>query len=80
MIMGDVNPGAEVVASGDIIILGKLRGTAHAGAYGNQDSRVIAWQLRPLQLRIAGVITRAPEGDSRSKKFNGPEVASIKAD
>ncbi len=76
VIMGDVNPGAEIVATGDIIVLGKLRGTVHAGAKGNQDARIIAFQLRPIQIRIAGVITRAPEWE-RGKRQERPEMARI---
>lgn len=77
MIMGDVNPGAEVVATGDIVILGTLRGIAHAGAQGDQSARIIALQFKPVQIRIGGVITRAPEKDRQSRRA-GPEVAMIK--
>jgi septum site-determining protein MinC len=77
VIMGDVNPGAEVIASGDIVVLGRLRGTAHAGAEGDETSQVIAFQLRPVQIRIAGVITRDSEPGPKVK-YLGPEVARIK--
>ena len=62
LIMGDVNPGAEVVASGDIIVLGTLRGIVHAGAMGNEDGVVVALNLQATQLRIAQYIARSPEG------------------
>lgn len=79
VIMGDVNPGAEVIASGDIVVLGKLRGTAHAGAMGNQNARIYAFQLNPMQIRIAEVITRAPEAKRRPDSgYHGAEVARIK--
>jgi septum site-determining protein MinC len=77
VIMGDVNPGAEVVASGDIVVLGTLRGTAHAGAKGDLTAQIIAFQLKPVQIRIAGVFTRAPEKD-RQFRYTGPEVAKIR--
>jgi septum site-determining protein MinC len=77
VIIGDVNPGAEVIASGNIIVLGKLRGTAHAGAEGDETAQIIAFQLRPVQIRIAGVITRDSE-PSPKVKYMGPEVAKIK--
>ncbi len=77
VIMGDVNPGAEVVASGDIIVLGTLRGTAHAGAEGDETAQIIAFQLRPVQIRIAGVFTRDSEPEQKGKSV-GPEVAKIK--
>jgi septum site-determining protein MinC len=79
IIKGDVNPGAEVVASGDIIILGRLRGTAHAGARGDISAQIIAFQFKPVQIRIAGVITRAPEQDGGvNPSLSRPEVAFIK--
>ena len=60
VIMGDVNSGAEVVAGGDIIVLGKLRGIAHAGAFDETGGgRIIfSTDLSPTQLRIGAVITR----------------------
>lgn len=77
VIMGDVNPGAEIVASGDIIVIGKLRGTAHAGAKGDHNAQIISFHLKPVQIRIAEVITRAPEQDQECS-YIGPEIARIK--
>lgn len=62
LLLGDVNPGASVRASGHVLIWGRLRGTAHAGSLGHADARIIALQLRPLQLRIADAVARGPEG------------------
>jgi septum site-determining protein MinC len=73
VVIGDVNPGAELVASGDIVVFGALRGVAHAGAQGDRSARVIALELAPTQLRIATVI--ATSGDDGAKR--GPEHASI---
>jgi len=56
VIIGDVNPGAKVVAAGDIIVWGALRGFAHAGAVGNAAAIVCALEMRPSQLRIAGYV------------------------
>jgi septum site-determining protein MinC len=75
LILGDVNPGAEVIATGDIVILGKLKGIAHAGAEGNTSAVIIALELQPLQLRIAGCIGRSP--DEKPVKVNIPEIAKI---
>lgn len=81
VITGDVNPGGEVIAAGDIMILGKLRGTAHAGALGNPTSHIIALHLKPLQIRIADVFTRAPELPRKTDpKKDHPEIARIKDD
>jgi septum formation inhibitor MinC len=73
VVIGDVNPGAELVASGDIVVFGALRGVAHAGAQGDRSARVIALELAPTQLRIATLIATSDAGT----KPRGPEHASI---
>ncbi|MFP4020896.1 MAG: septum site-determining protein MinC [Halanaerobium sp.] len=67
VIVGDVNPGAEVIAGGDIIVFGRLRGVVHAGAGGSKDSQVAALKLDPTQLRIASLIARSPDDSDSSK-------------
>jgi septum site-determining protein MinC len=74
-VIGDVNPGAEIVAGGDIVVWGKLRGTVHAGAMGNETAVVCALELMPTQLRIAQYFARSPEGRRRKSP---PEVARIR--
>lgn len=75
VVIGDVNPGAEVIAEGDIIVWGKLRGVVHAGASGNEESIIGALLLMPTQLRISGYITRSPD----DKKIGmGPEIARVR--
>lgn len=56
VILGDVNDGAEVIAGENIIILGILRGLAHAGAKGNKDAIIAASSIEAPQLRIANII------------------------
>ncbi|MBI5305194.1 MAG: septum site-determining protein MinC [Chloroflexi bacterium] len=63
IVIGDVNPGAEVIADGDVIVWGKLRGVVHAGANGDEHAWVGALILMPTQLRIGHYIARAPEGN-----------------
>jgi septum site-determining protein MinC len=75
VIMGDVNPGAEVVASGDVLVWGRLRGLVHAGASGDETARVCALQLNPTQLRIGEHIARPPEENRRRSVI--PEVARV---
>jgi len=60
LVVGDVNPGARVCAGGDVLVLGRLRGIAHAGSSGLRSARIVALQLRPLQLRIAELVARGP--------------------
>lgn len=61
VVIGDVNPGAQVIAGRDIIILGACRGVAHAGAYGDETATITANRIVATQLRIAGLIARAPD-------------------
>jgi septum site-determining protein MinC len=77
LIMGDINPGAEVIAGGDIIVLGKLRGTVHAGAGGERAAQIFAFQMNPVQIWIADVIARGADKVKRIKDLR-PEVAKIK--
>ena len=75
VVMGDVNPGAEIVCTGDILVLGSLRGVAHAGVEGKVDATVFAFRLEPTQQRIAHVISRAP--DEKLPQPSGPEIARV---
>jgi septum site-determining protein MinC len=61
VVLGDVNPGAEIIAGGNVIVWGHLRGVVHAGAAGDEDAVVCALDLAPAQLRIAGQIAPKPE-------------------
>lgn len=74
IVIGDVNPGAEIVAGGDIIVWGRLSGMVHAGAEGNEEALVCALDLSPTQLRIAGQIAITPT--RRGKP--APEMAVLK--
>jgi septum site-determining protein MinC len=75
VILGDVNPGAEIVAGGDIIVWGVLRGMVHAGYPDNEQALVCSLQLSPVQLRIAHLLSRPPEGFEAQPR---PEVATIR--
>ncbi len=74
IIYGDVNSGAEVRAGGDIVVLGALRGNAHAGMNGRLSSVIIAMDLVPLQLQISNYLTRLSIGE---KSRGYPEIARI---
>jgi septum site-determining protein MinC len=75
MVIGDVNAGAEIIAGGDIVIWGRLRGTVHAGATGDDQAIVCALNLAPTQLRIGKHIARPPEGEPRRSTV--PEMAFV---
>lgn len=75
LVIGDVNPGAEVVATGHVIVMGTLRGVAHAGVEGDIDAEIIAINLHPIQLRIAEYFGRSP--DLKLETDNAQEVARV---
>jgi septum site-determining protein MinC len=75
VILGDVNPGAEVSAVGDIIVWGVLRGTVHAGSRGDDSVRICALRLQPTQLRIGSIVARPPDG--KQLAADGPQSAYI---
>jgi len=74
IIQGDCNPGGIIVAAGDILVWGTLRGIAHAGAMGNREAKIMALKMEPTQLRIADFVARAPESPP---SMLIPEVAYI---
>ena len=61
VIIGDVNPGAEIIAKGDITVWGILAGIVHAGSEGNNFARIRALKLNPVQIRIGDVFARRPD-------------------
>ena len=76
VIIGDVNVGAEIIAGGDIVIWGRLFGTVHAGAMGDDSAVVCALDFSPLQLRIGNHVARPGEEVRPAKR--SPEVASVR--
>jgi septum site-determining protein MinC len=76
VVVGDVNPGAEVVAGGNVVVWGRVRGMVHAGAKGNTSAYICALDLSPTQLRIAEEVSAA----FKPQKEPRPEVASLNKD
>ncbi|NJO40044.1 MAG: septum site-determining protein MinC [Cyanobacteria bacterium CRU_2_1] len=74
VVMGDVNPGSSIVADGDVLVWGALRGVAQAGAAGNTRCLIMALRLDPTQIRIADFVARAPEHPPSQYH---PEVAYV---
>lgn len=79
VVIGDVNPGGQVEATGNVVVMGSLRGIVHAGADGNKEAVVVALNLQPTQLRIADVITRSPD-TKENRSAPVPELAAVKDD
>jgi septum site-determining protein MinC len=74
VVLGDVNPGAEIIAGGHVLVWGRVRGVVHAGAGGDGTATVAALDLAPTQLRIAGHIAVSPKRRGAVR----PEVALIR--
>jgi len=73
VVVGDVNPGAEIVAGGNVLVWGRVRGMIHAGAKGNTSAYICALDLSPTQLRIADEVSAVlrPQNNPR------PEIARL---
>ncbi len=80
VVLGDVNPGAEIIASGNIIVLGAARGLLFAGCNGNTECFISAFSLWPVQLRIADVVSHIPDElqDLKKKEKSVPVHAYLK--
>lgn len=81
VVLGDVNPGAEVTASGDIVVFSRLRGVAHAGANGDDSRVIISLSIEALQLRIGKYIgIGSSDGHKGQSITYRPQIAFIKGD
>ncbi len=72
IVLGDVNPGGAIIADGDVIVWGVLRGVAHAGAAGDTDCLIMSLRMEATQMRIGDAVARSPE--TPPAQFH-PEVA-----
>ncbi|MBO8155933.1 MAG: septum site-determining protein MinC [Bacillaceae bacterium] len=61
LLIGDVNPGGKISATGNIYVMGQLKGIAHAGSNGDREAVIAASYMKPSQLRIADLISRSPD-------------------
>lgn len=82
VVLGDVNPGAELIAAGDVIVMGALRGVVHAGAGGREGAIVYARPIASAQIRIAGAVARSADDNSlgamrRSQERPEAELARL---
>ena len=79
VVLADVNPGAEIVADGDIVVFGSLRGMAHAGAAGDTKATIIALDLNSPRIQIGPYAGLAP-AVVPGTKFKGavPKIAYVR--
>lgn len=76
VVLGDVNPGAEIVAEGNVIVWGRVRGMVHAGSKGNRKAVICALDLSPTQLRIADEVSAMLKPQENPR----PEIVRINDD
>lgn len=67
-IIGDVNPGAKIISKGNIVILGSLKGNAHAGSAGNKNCFIFALEMNPIQIQIGELIAKSPDKEKTKKR------------
>lgn len=67
VILGDVNAGAEILAGENIVVLGILRGMAHAGAKGNKEAIIAAASIESVQIRIANIVKEIDKDEYESE-------------
>jgi septum site-determining protein MinC len=72
-VIGDVNPGAEIVAEGSVVVWGRLKGTVQAGSEGNEQATICALEMTPMQMRIANVFAMLAQKKGKTQ----PEIARI---
>ena len=75
-IIGDVNPGAKIIAQGNIVILGALKGNAHAGCTGDRNCFIFALDMRPIQIQIGDLIAKSPDKPEPKRKTRRKEKTS----
>lgn len=74
LVVGNVNPGAEIIAGGSIDVRGICKGLVHAGAYGDRSAVIVADCLMPVQIRIADIIAQPPEDMEKPSKAERAQI------
>ncbi|HJA65940.1 MAG TPA: septum formation inhibitor [Candidatus Mediterraneibacter cottocaccae] len=77
VILGDVEPGARVAAKGNIVIVGALYGSVHAGASGDRNAFIVALSMQPKQLMIGDIEAKRQIIYQESLNISGPKIAVI---
>ncbi len=75
-IIGDVNPGAKIIAQGNIVILGALKGNAHAGCTGDRSCFIFALDMQPIQIQIGDLIAKSPDKPEPKRRMRRKEKTS----
>jgi septum site-determining protein MinC len=85
IIYGDVNPSAEIIAEGDVIIWGTCRGIVHAGSNRDKNASISALKFNNCQLRISESTLDLSRNNIKTKSyknnfFHGAELAKLEND
>ena len=78
-LIGDVNPGAKIISQGNIVILGSLKGNAHAGATGDSGCFIFALEMKPIQLQIGEYIAKSPDKEKGGRGLRKRESTAANA-
>lgn len=73
VIVGDVNPGANVISQGNVVVLGALKGNAYAGAAGDGSCFIVALEMDPIQIQIGDVLAKSPDRKAKPRKLRRRE-------
>lgn len=76
-LVGDVNPGAKIISEGNIVVLGSLKGNAHAGVAGNDNCFIFALDMSPIQLQIGQHFAKSPDKEVTKKRFRRKAKTNI---
>lgn len=68
-LIGDVNPGAKIISEGNIVVLGALKGNAHAGVSGNDNCFIFALDMSPIQLQVGQYYAKSPDKEAVRKRL-----------
>lgn len=77
VILGDINPSAEVTAAGNVVILGGLKGMAWSGYPNREDTFIVAYHMNPLMLKIGQIIGRSSHKEYIRNRDNEPKIAWV---
>ncbi len=80
VIVGDVNAGARIISQGNIIVLGTLQGNAYAGAAGNRNCFIAAFEMNPAQLQIGDFTAKIPEKKAKLRRIRRKEKTPVAAE
>ena len=79
VVLGDVNPGAEVIAEGDVVVFGQLRGFVHAGSTGDTQSTIVALNLDSPRIQIGPHVGTSSEAGQKPRGAStGPMIACVR--